>query len=82
MNNSHMSKIGSVHELVEAFGGTTAVARWLGVTKSCVSNWRADGAVPRGYHLQIFLEAKRRSLTIQPAVFNMPAEYFDTHPAE
>lgn len=78
MNNNLMSRIGSVDELVDAFGGTTAVARWLGVTKSCVSNWRADGAVPRGYHLQIYLEAKRRSLPIHATVFNMPADLFET----
>lgn len=69
--------ISTVDELVVAFGGTGAFARWLDVGSSCVSNWRADGAIPRGYHLQIYLEAKRRKLSVAPGIFQMSEKHFE-----
>lgn len=79
MNNGHMTSdlIETVDALVDAFGGTTAFARWLDVTKSCVSNWRADGSIPRGHHLPIFLEAQRRGMKLAPSVFNMTEKQFE-----
>lgn len=83
MNNSHMhmQPISTVDDLVIAFGGTGAFARWLDVGSSCVSNWRADGAIPRGYHLQIYLEAKRRKLRVSPGLFQMTEKHFEAEAA-
>jgi hypothetical protein len=77
MDAPHMN-ITSLDALVDAFDGTTAFARWLDVGSSTVSNWKADGAIPRGYHLRIYLEAQRRGLRLDPCVFDMDPEEFDT----
>lgn len=37
----------TVDEVVEALGGTTAVADRLGIGPSAVSNWRARGSIAR-----------------------------------
>lgn len=58
----------NVKELIHAFGGTCAVAQWLDVGPSTVSNWKADNAIPNGYHLRIYLEAKQRGVSIDPTV--------------
>lgn len=68
--------IRTVSDLVAAFGGTGAVAEWLDVGSPCVSNWKALGQIPRGYHLQIYLEAKRRGIRICSSLFGMPPELF------
>ncbi len=86
MNNSHMSSedhtIETIDDLVDAFGKTGEFARFLDVVPSAVSNWKADGAIPRGHHLQIYLEARRRRLRISPKVFNMTAKQFSASQSE
>ena len=72
--------IETIDELVEAFGKTGKFARMLDVVPSAVSNWKADGAIPRGYHLQIYLEARRRRLRLSPKVFNMTDKHFAVSP--
>jgi hypothetical protein len=72
--------IETIDALVDAFGKTGAFARLLDVVPSAVSNWKAEGAIPRGYHLQIYLEARRRRLRLSPKVFNMTDKYFVSQP--
>ncbi len=77
MNNGHMQReIDNIDDLVEAFGGTAKFARWLDVGPSAVSNWRALGDIPRGYHLSIYLEARKRRLRVAPAIFHMSPKQF------
>lgn len=58
------SIIRTVRELVTAFGGTGKLASFLGIVPSAVSNMLADDYIPRGYHLELYLEAERRGLKI------------------
>lgn len=65
------TEIKNVSELVEAFGGTGTFAEWADVGPSCVSNWKAEGYIPRGYHLRIYLEANARGLKVSPKLFEL-----------
>ncbi len=68
--------ISTVDQLVDAFGGTGRFADWCDVGPSTVSNWKALGYVPSGYHLRIYLEAMARGLELSPRLFG-----FDEWPA-
>lgn len=63
--------ISTVPDLVAAFGGTKRLADFLGVVPSAVSNWIAEDYIPRGYHLQLYLEAPRRGIAIDVAMFGL-----------
>ena len=58
------SQIRTVREFVTAFGGTGKLASFLGIVPSAVSNMLADDYIPRGYHLELYLEAERRGMSI------------------
>jgi len=68
--------IAKVDQLVDAFGGTSRFAEWCDVGPSTVSNWKALGYVPSGYHLRIYLEAMARGFDLSPRLFG-----FDEWPA-
>lgn len=68
---SPMNRIDSVSELVAAFGGTGAMAEWLDVGSSTVSNWKALGYIPRSYHFMIYLECKERGIELEPSAFGL-----------
>jgi len=61
--------ISTVDQLVDAFGGTGRFADWCDVGPSTVSNWKALGYIPSGYHLRIYLEALSRGLQLSPRLF-------------
>ena len=63
--------IRTVRELVDALGGTGATARFLGIVPSNVSNWLADDDIPRGHHLELYLELERRGLRVSKSVFGI-----------
>jgi hypothetical protein len=68
-----MSKvIKSIAEMVSAFGGTAKLADLLDIGMPAVSNWKAADKVPPGWHLRLFLEAKKRGIAIDPALFGRP----------
>lgn len=74
-NYSDMNEqpISSVRGLVEAFGGTGKFADFLHVVPSAVSNMLAQNEIPRGHHLDIYLECERRGLKIDKlALFGIP----------
>lgn len=65
-------EISSIRDLVKAFGGTGAMAEFLGVVPSAVSNMIAEDRLPRGYHLQVYLEADRRKMRLnKKAIFGL-----------
>jgi hypothetical protein len=64
-----MKPIAKVDQLVDAFGGTSRFAEWCDVGPSTVSNWKALGYVPSGYHLRIYLEAQARGIVLSPRLF-------------
>jgi hypothetical protein len=59
----------TVDDIIDAFGGTTVVARWLGIGHSAVSNWRKDQAIPNGWHLRFYLAAQDLGYRIDPRLF-------------
>lgn len=56
--------ITTIRELVDAFGGTGKFADFLNVVPSAVSNMLRDEYLPRGYHLEVYLECQRRSFKV------------------
>lgn len=70
MKETHMSQIiSTVDDLADAWGGTGKFADWADVGPSTVSNWKALGYIPSGYHLRIYLEANERGLCLSPSLF-------------
>lgn len=65
------TQITTVTDLVSAFGGTGRFAEWLDVVPSTVSNWKAEDAIPSGYHLRLYLECRRRRIKVEPSVFGL-----------
>lgn len=64
--------IRTVKQLVDAFGGRSKFAEFLKVVPTAVSNMVSDQHIPRGYHLEIYLEAEKRGLEIDKReVFGM-----------
>lgn len=61
--------IRSVRELVDALGGTGETAKFLGIVPSNVSNWIAADYIPRGHHLELYLEAQRRGFRVDDTVW-------------
>ncbi len=69
--------ISSIEELIEALGGTSAVARFCEYeSDSGVSNWKARGFIPPAWHLRLLLELSKRGCTVAPSVFGLPDEEF------
>lgn len=65
--------IRTVRELVDAFGGTGKLAGFLHVVPSAVSNMLADDYIPRSYHFEIYVEAKRREYRLDTLnLFGVP----------
>ena len=64
----------SVSTVVDAFGGTNAVARRLGVGPPAVSNWRAAGVIPSEYFLVFSSWAAAKRLRLDAAVFGFKTE--------
>jgi len=71
-NTEH--QIETVSEFVRAFGGTAAIAEFLDVGMSAVSNWKRENAIPPGWHYRLAEEAKRRHITFSKKVFGMEVE--------
>jgi hypothetical protein len=63
--------IDTVAELVTAFGGTFALARWADVVPSTVSNWKEQNHIPPGWHLRLYLECENRNLKVSPKLFGL-----------
>lgn len=56
--------ISTVRDLVKAYGGPGKFAEFLHVVPSYVSNMLRDEELPRGYHLEVYIDCKRRNLKI------------------
>lgn len=57
-------RISTLRDLVKAYGGTGKFAEFLHVVPSAVSNMLRDDELPRGYHLEVYLDCQRRNLKI------------------
>jgi len=68
-----MRKLTSSSEIIEAFGGPTAMARWAKVVPSAISNW-AERGIPPSWHLRLIIECRRRGFAIDPVAFDLEGE--------
>lgn len=66
-----MYEIDTIDGLISLLGGPSAVAAELGITQEAVSNWKIREYIPRGWHVKIIAECRRRGTTIDPQVFGM-----------
>ena len=60
----------TIADVVDAFGGTKALATWTGTGESAISNWIARGEIPPGWHYRLHMEAIGRGFEIDPSVFD------------
>lgn len=65
-----MKKLKSVQDVVNAFGGAKATAKWGGVSESAVLNWIARGFIPPAWHFRLQHHFKPRSFELCGSVFN------------
>jgi predicted SpoU family rRNA methylase len=71
MKSDADKRIETVAQLVKAFGGTFALAKWADVVPSTVSNWKEQDAIPPGWHLRLYLECAQRKLNVAPKLFEI-----------
>lgn len=66
-----MHDINSIVELVDALGGDTKVARWLGISQPGVALWKIRNHIPPGWHMRLWAELTRRGYSVNPEVFGL-----------
>lgn len=62
-------KVATIKDLVRAFGGAAELGRWAGVRDTAIHNWVERQEIPPCWHLRLLMEAKRKSIEIDPIVF-------------
>lgn len=73
---------GQVSELIDALGGSAAVARALRVRLSAVSQWKARQTVPASRHAKLFAMAQARGIDWRPPGFERLAVAPQAPPAQ
>ena len=53
-------------DLIDLYGNAATAARWLGVSRSCVSVWKKRGTIPVGRQALIQLQTKGRLRADRP----------------
>lgn len=61
----------TVDEVIDALGGTTKVARKLGLKPNAISMMRQRGRLSSSWHMALFVEARRQGLQIAPELFGL-----------
>lgn len=71
---SKVSKLMTVSDLVDAFGGTNETAELLGVGASAVSNWITRGKIPARWYFELDRGARLRGYEVSDVIFrNRPS---------
>lgn len=65
-----MDKTMDVSEIINALGGTGAVADMLGVVPGAVSNWRKNGKIPYRHGFKIMSICDQRELPFSQGWFD------------
>ena len=65
------SQLGTVDEVIEAFGGLRAMCDIFGGGPSKFCNYKAKGKFPKLMHMDIYVEACERGLNIAPELIGM-----------
>lgn len=63
--------LNTVEQVIDALGGTSAVASITRNTDPAVSNWKQRGWIPSSHYLRIRNALVERDLDVDPAVFRM-----------
>ncbi|MEQ8822769.1 MAG: hypothetical protein RIC14_00165 [Filomicrobium sp.] len=71
-----MKKILTIEELVRELGGREEIALRFGIVPGNISNWEAQGYIPQGWHLRLWLWAVDKGLDVHPHVFDMREDAF------
>lgn len=65
--------IDTVDGLIDALGGTGAVADWAELDASAVSHWRRLNVIPPGWHFRLFAWSEECGLCVDTTkLFNTP----------
>jgi len=68
-NVTRLIPLNTVREVVAAWGGTYAMARWCDIKPPSVSYWLHADCIPSGWHYRMDREARRNGYLINPALF-------------
>lgn len=63
--------ITTIDELIDAFGGPTALAALLRIKQPAVSKWSMNNEIPRGWHHPLSRMAEARGLTVHDSVWGL-----------
>ena len=66
--------INTVAGLIDAMGGSQAVAGELDLDHGETRRWEVSGCIPAGWHLRLFAKALVLKHSVAPAVFDLPAD--------
>ncbi len=66
-----MKILSTIDDVIDEMGGPTAIAAWLNISQSAVSNWRIRNEIPMGWHYRLARHAERLGMRIDDAVFNL-----------
>jgi len=66
-----MKHITTISELVEFFGGDTALAARLDITQSAVAHWKKRQQIAAGWHLRLLVEISQQGATVDSHVFGL-----------
>lgn len=69
-----MQQIKSVEEVVDALGGDTQVATWLGISQPAVAAWKSRESIPGGWHLRIYARLLAMDIECDPKVFGLSVD--------
>lgn len=65
------SSLRTVGEVIDAFGGVSAMCTIFGGVPGRFYNFKASGRFPDAMHMRIYVEAKARGLNIAPELIGM-----------
>jgi hypothetical protein len=66
-----MKHIATIVQLVDFFGGDTALSGLLDISQSAVAHWKKRQQIPAGWHLRLLAEISHRGATVDPKVFGL-----------
>jgi hypothetical protein len=69
MRNKKPVLLRTVRSVVDAWGGTGALAEWAEISPSAVSDWLSNGWIPPAWYLAINAELLERGYHVAPSVF-------------
>lgn len=65
-------QVRTASEIVDALGGTGAVARLVNITPGAISHWRRDNRIPPRSYLILAPELERIGIEVHPSILGIP----------